>query len=258
MLNYMKSEFYRIFHSKEVYLLTAIFTGLITAYNVILYLCQALPDFQYNNTWHSYGMIDTNMAVCIYLIIVICSMLDGSSIHNMKNTALFGVSRSVIYFGRMIVNSCVCLVMYLYLMGLHFFLGKLLLEDSGSEAVWIFVRSTFACIPMFLGVVAVYHCCIFMSRNNITAAALMIIVLVVVPMGVKVIGFQVEAAKRISDMLIYNLMGVEFVETAEGYYSRFFSWDTGTGVVKCIVAGISAIVIFSLIGIKYFQKKEIR
>lgn len=258
MLNYMKSEFYRVFHSKEVYLLTVVFTGLLTAYNVILYLCRTLPGFQYNNTWHSYGMIDTNMAVLIYLIIVICSMLDGNSLHNIKNTALFGVSRRVIYFGRMMVNSCVCLGMYLYLMGLHFFLGKLLLEDSGREAAGIFIRSTFVCIPMLLGVVAVYHCCILMSRNSITAATLMLVVLVIIPMGVKVIGFKIEAVRRIGDMLICNLMEVEFLETAEGYYSRVFSWDTGAGVAKCILAGISGILIFSMIGIKYFQKKEIR
>ncbi len=258
MLNYIKSEFYRIFHSKEVYLLTVIFTVLITAYNVILYLCRLLPDFQYNNTWHSYGMIDTSMGICIYLIIVICNLLDGSSIQNMKNTVLLGVNRSIVYFGRIIVNSCICLVLYLYLMGLHFFLGKLLLEDSGREAAQIFIRSTFACIPLFLGVVALYHCCIFMSKNNITAAVNIIVILVVVPMGMNVIGHRVAAVKRVSDMLLYNLMEVNFEETVGGYYNRCFTWDTGTGVVKCIIAGISAVVIFSIIGIKYFQKKEIR
>lgn len=50
MLNYMKSEYYRIFHSKEVYLLTVIFTALLTTYNLIVYFCRVPPHFQYANT----------------------------------------------------------------------------------------------------------------------------------------------------------------------------------------------------------------
>ena len=142
-------------------------------------------------------------------------------------------------------------------MGLHLLLGKLLLEDSGKEATQIFIRSAIVCIPMFLGVVAAYHCCIFLNKNAISAAAIMIIILTVVPMGMKVLGYKLSGVKKVSDMLMYNLMQVEYVETAEGYL-RKFSWDTTAGIVKCIIAGICAILIFSLIGTKYFQKKEIR
>ena len=254
----MKSECYRIFHSKEVYLLTVIFTVLITVFNLIHYFCaQSLPGFQYANTAFTYGAIDTAMTTFIYIIIVICSMLDGSSIRNMKNSAAFGTDRKVIYFGRMMTQSIICIVMYLYLMGLHLLLGKLLLEDSGKEATQIFIRSAIVCIPMFLGVVAAYHCCIFLNKNAISAAAIMIIILTVVPMGMKVLGYKLSGVKKVSDMLMYNLMQVEYVETAEGYL-RKFSWDTTAGIVKCIIAGICAILIFSLIGTKYFQKKEIR
>ncbi|WP_075720666.1 hypothetical protein [Roseburia sp. 499] len=257
MLNYIKSEFYRILHSKEVYVLTAIFTGLITAYNVILYLCQNLPHFQYANTRHSYGMIDMSMGTFIYIIIVICSMLDGSSMKNMKNSVAFGVNRSVIYFGRIIVYSCVCLVMYLYLMGLHFGLGKLLLEDSGSEISQTFIRSTFVCIPMFLGAVVAYHCCILLNKNSITSAAIMIIILVVVPKGMSILAYKISQVKEISDMLMYNLMQVKLTETVTGY-ARAYTWDTTIGIVKCMIAAVSAIVVFSFIGMRCFQKKEIR
>ena len=257
MLNYIKSEFYRIFHSKEVYVLTIIFTGLLTAYNVILHLCQKLPYFQYANTRHSYGMIDMSMGVFIYLIIVICSMLDGSSIKNMKNSAAFGVNRNVIYFGRVIVHSCICLIMYLYLMGLHFFLGKWLLEDSGAEVAQIFIRSAIVCIPMFLGVVAAYHCIVFMNKNNLVSAVIMIIILDIMPRVMSLVGYKISQVKKISDMFMYNLMQVKFTETATGYV-REYTWNTEAGVIRCIIAGISAVAIFSLIGVKYFQKKEIR
>lgn len=258
MLNYIKSECYRIFHSKEIYLLTGIFTVLIMAFNVIHYVCAGnLPGFQYANTAFTYGMIDTSMNTFIYIIIVICSMLDGSSLHNMKNAAAFGTDRKVIYFGRMVTQSIICIAMYLYLMGLHLFLGKLLLEDSGREATQMFIRSALVCIPMFLGVVAAYHCCILLNKNAITAAAIMIILLTVLPMGTTLLGYRLSGVKKVSDMLMYNLMRVNYVETAEGYL-REFTWSTTAGIVKCMIAGISAILIFSLVGMKYFQKKEIR
>lgn len=257
MLNYIKSEFYRIFHSKEVYILTAIFTGLLTAYNVVLYLCQNLPYFQYSNTGHSYGMIDTSMGTFIYIVIIICSMLDGSSMKNMKNSVAFGVNRRVIYFGRIIVQSCICLIMYLYLMGLYFGLGKLLLEDSGREVTQTFIRSTFVCIPMLLGVVVAYHCCMLFSKNNIVSAVIMIVIMSVVPQGMDLLAHKLTQIKGISDMLIYNLMQADFTETATGY-ARSYTWDTTTGIVQCIIAAISAIVVFSFVGMKTFRKKEIR
>lgn len=257
MLNFIKSEFYRIFHTKEIYILNAIFAGLITAFNVILYVSRNLPNFQYSNTHFSYGMIDTSMGMFIYFIIVICSTLDGSSMKNIKNSVTFGVNRGVIYFGRIIVQSCICLVMYLYLMGLHFYLGKLLLEDSGREISDIFIRSTFVCIPMFFGVVAAYHCFMLLNKNSITAAAIMIIVMVFVPKGADIIGYRISQVKKISDMLMYNLMQVKFTEAATGYI-REYTWDTGAGIAKCLIAGICAIVVFAVIGMRYFRKKEIR
>ena len=58
-------------------------------------------------------------------------------------------------------------------------------------------------------------------------------------------------------MLMRNLMQVQLVETATGY-DRVYGWQTTEGVIRCIVAGVCAIVIFSVLGIKSMQKKEIR
>lgn len=257
MLNYIKSECYHIFHSKEVYLLTAVFTILLAVFNLIHYICLALPSFTYGNTAFTYSMIDTSMGTLIYIVIVICSILEGNSMKTMKNSVAFGVDRKVIFFGRMIVQSIICTVMYLYLMGLHFFLGKLLLEDSGREASELFIRSTFVCIPMFLGVIAAYNCFAILIKNNITAAIYMVLTLTIIPSIMDVLGRQLEGIKKVSDMLIYNLAQAEFVEAADSYI-RQFTWDTTDGIIRCMIAGICAIVIFSFIGIKGLQKKEIR
>ena len=76
MLNYIKSEFYRIFHSKELYLLTGIFAALLAAYNIILYFAQrSLPGFLYGNTHHAYIMIDASMGMFFYVIIINCVII---------------------------------------------------------------------------------------------------------------------------------------------------------------------------------------
>ena len=258
MLNYMKSEFYRIFHSKEIYVLTGIFTILLATYNLGIYFCQALPNFQYANTWHTYGMVDTSMGVLIFIVIIICSTIDNTNLRNMKNTVAYGIDRKIVFLGRIITQSAVCLAMYLGLMGFHFGMGKLLLEDSGREASEMFIRSTFVCIPMFLGVVVIYHCCILWNKNAITAVSIMIVILMVVPKGMSLLAYKLPQFKKISDMLMYNLMQVQFVAKDTGGYLRVFTWDTTAGVIKCMIAGISAIVIFSIIGVRVLQKKEIR
>lgn len=129
-------------------------------------------------------------------------------------------------------------------MGFHFLLGKLLLEDSGTEVTHSFITSTFVCIPMFLGVVAVYHCSILLIKNSVTAAALMVIILVIVPKEMSLLSYKIPQIKRISDMLMLNLMQVELVENISGGYQRSYTWDTTGGMIRCIIAGICAIVIF--------------
>lgn len=258
MLNYIKSEFYRIFHSKEVYRLTGIFAILLAAYNVILYFAQRyLEGFTYGNTRHTYIMIDASMGVFFYIIIIICSSLDGSSIKNLKNSVGYGVDRKVIFFGRIIAQSIVCIVMYLGLMGFYYVLGKELLEDSGKQISDMFVRSTFVCIPMLLGALVIYHCCILWCKNTINAAVIMIVILDIIPRITDILAYKFQQIKGFSNMLMHNLMQVQLIETASGY-DRVYSWQTTEGVIRCIIAGVCAIVIFSVLGIKSFQKKEIR
>lgn len=258
MLNYIKSEFYRIFHSKEVYLLTGIFAALLAAYNIILYFVQrSLPGFLYGNTHHAYIMIDASMGMFFYVIIIICSSLDGSSLKNLKNSVGYGVDRKVIFLGRVITQAIICVVMYLGLMGFYYILGKALLEDSGREISEMFVRSTFVCIPMLLGALVLYHCCILWSNNTIISAVIMILILDIIPRGIDVIAYKFPQIRGFSNMLMRNLMQVQLVETATGY-DRVYGWQTTEGVIRCIVAGVCAIVIFSVLGIKSMQKKEIR
>ncbi|MEG0961260.1 MAG: hypothetical protein RR139_05100 [Lachnospiraceae bacterium] len=257
MLNYIKSECYRIFHGKEFYCLFAILTALITAMNVITYWFGKLPGFTYANTRFVYSTIDTSMHTFIYIIIVICSVMDGSSMHNLKNSAASGISRKTIYIGRLITQSIICIGMYVILMGFYFLLGKLLMENSGIIAAENFIRSAWVCIPMFLGVIAVYQCCVFLNKNTVSAMVIFITVLVAVPALLRMLGMKFIGIKRVSDLLIYNLLRVEFVETAAGY-QRNYTWDTTEGIWKCIMIGIITVVLFTMIGIKYFQKKEIR
>lgn len=119
-----------------------------------------------------------------------------------------------------------------------------MLEDSGTEVTHSFITSSFVCIPMFLGVVAVYHCSILLIKNSVTAAALMVIILVIVPKGMSLLSYKIPQIKRISDMLMLNLMQVELVENISGGYQRSYTWDTTGGMIRCIITGICAIVIF--------------
>ncbi len=64
MVNYMKSEFYRIFHDRTIYLLTAVITGLAVFVNVVLYLFEVnTTNFPYGNVRFSFINLITGMPI---------------------------------------------------------------------------------------------------------------------------------------------------------------------------------------------------
>ena len=67
MANYIKSEFYRIFHDKAIYLITLITTALAVLYNVVHYLALTwLTSFPYGNVRFVLSMLITGRHAAVH------------------------------------------------------------------------------------------------------------------------------------------------------------------------------------------------
>ena len=103
MMNYIKSELYRMFHSRMIYVTALGFAGAPLLLNGLLYATfRTMPDNAYSYTSFSYSfLISLPMFFCVAAFIVVLSLYEGDKkTGNMKNVVASGISRVKIFAGR--------------------------------------------------------------------------------------------------------------------------------------------------------------
>ena len=111
MLNYIKSEFYRITHSAMLYAVGFAFAAAPTLMNIMLY-CFTLskPDYPFSTTSFSFSNVVANpMIFCVAALFLVYALYEGNKKNgNLKNAIASGLSRGKIFIGQVIVCLVVC------------------------------------------------------------------------------------------------------------------------------------------------------
>ena len=85
MLNYLKSEFYRILHGREIYSATAALAGLTVLMNLVLFAFDRLtPDFPYATVTFSLNMMTGSMPMLLMAGLIIVLFLFSDEYKNEK------------------------------------------------------------------------------------------------------------------------------------------------------------------------------
>ena len=158
MMNCIKSEFYRVFHTKAVYALTGACLMVVLLFNVVLWVMGKTGDFPWNITKYAFSTVEGDMHIPLFLSAVMGSVIvaDDLKSRTLNHSVAFGISREQIYLSKVIVGivaAAFCLaVTEAGLIGS----GYLLLENSGPEYTFSLLRGTAASIPALIaGMVAV-------------------------------------------------------------------------------------------------------
>ena len=153
MTNCIKSEFYRVFHTKSVYMLTGACLLVTLLFNVVLWVMATFtPDFPWATTKFALSMLEADMHIPLFLSAVMGSVVTSDELKHrtVSNSVAFGLSREQIYLSKIIVGiaaSAVCLlVTESGLIGS----GYLLLENSGPAYTLSLLKGTAACIPAWI------------------------------------------------------------------------------------------------------------
>ncbi|HEX3022943.1 MAG TPA: ABC transporter permease [Lachnospiraceae bacterium] len=256
MLNYIKSEIYRITRTKGIYL-SFIFCALtIFAFNFALFYFKNQEGFRYGTTKFSYSSIYTSMSVLIYFVILICTVVQGDEYkyHTFKNSVAAGVKRSTMYFGRFLAEVVVCILFYVTISGLHIILGESLLKNSGVEYMNILVKSLLVCIPIFLACAAISHCFYYVFDNGVVAIVGVFSVVIVASKIIEFAALKLVFLRKIVPYLITNILNAKWDEA----YNLTLTWDTTEGLVRTIAVGVVATIAFCIIGYEIFKKKELK
>lgn len=257
MLNYIKSELYRVVRSKGIYILTGGCSALLLAMNLVLYFAgRGDTFFPYDSTEFAFSMVADSFPVILILTLCLASVIFSDEYKNrtLMNSIAYGYPRIGLFLGKVVVGM---LVSFLALaVALGFFIGSayLLLENSGAETLHMLLRGVLVNIPILIaGELAAYVMLFLMEKGAATWAWLGLIAFF--PMICSLLGMKFEIFSKINSWLLYTVAGASFMNETGHYTMAYMTRD---GAFRCLASGTIGIVIFLIIGMRGMSKKEFK
>jgi len=257
MLNYIKSELYRIRTSKGTYVMFILFSVLVVLFNLMIYgFKMADSTFPYATTKFSLGTLADSLQMLILICLVIASVVFAGEFKNntIKNIVSFGISKTQMYIGKYIVTLLFAFILMPVVAFIYALSAYILLDNSGSQYLILFIKSLVINLPIFISCITLGMALFFAVQNEVTGYWIWGTIIVIVPMVLALIGMKVDLLADIAKWLPWNLVASgEMTDT--GYV---YEWGTYSGAVKSIISGVGFSIVFFIIGITTFRKTEIK
>lgn len=258
MMNYIKSEFYRVLHNRGIYFLTGILATLSFMLNATLAWFGKMDgsSFRYNTTSFSYSNLVANpMIFCIISAVIGVVLYEGNRRSgNLKNTIAFGIPRVKIFFGECIVATVSAIFASIIVLAVYIVSAVIFLSQTGPVSL----MDLLAEIPavFFIAVASLISgiVCIEVFEKDFTGVIIWSVIWFIIPEVFFYLGLRFDVISRIAMWMPYNFFGTSGMIVNQ--QQSVTAWGTANGMVKCLTAGIIGIVLFSLSGIILLRKKE--
>ena len=257
MLNYMRSEWYRIFHTKALWVLTGVLAGLLLAMNAVLYLMgRGDPRFPYSTIRFSLSPLLSNMLMmgCSGLALASILFSDKSQGGIMKNAVAYGISRTRIFAGKCILSSAAAFLSMLVILAVYVGSALWLLDGEWEPYVQILIRGVLANLPFAVACVILFVAFQQFLGREILAILPWLGIVYVLPLICLYAGFQFEPLGKIAEWLPYNYLQLE-VQVNMSQYECL--WMNSQGMLKCLVSGFAGIGFFLILGVCLNHRKEL-
>ena len=253
MLNYIKSECYRVMHSRSTYVMTGIMAVLPVLFHIILYVTgvasSTTQDFPYDITSFSFSFLAGSPMLFTYAGLIVAAVLyeEEHKNGNMKNAVAFGISREKLFLGKCMTAVLTATVIMALVLTAYIGSAWFLLEHTGPTSLKI--------ISMILGIALLAY-----FKNEVMAAMLWAVIVYVIPRVLLLAG-----------MVLLGQWGIEFLwDFAQLLPANLFQfgakvnmshcevlWKTSQGMTKCVIVGIVGTVLAIVAGIVMLRKKEV-
>jgi ABC-2 type transport system permease protein len=180
MINYLKSELYRLLRKKSVYffLILCLIVPLIMTVMTL-----SANSENYTNTEFVFRFVQNASSILIFIAPIIINLIqmDDFSDGTFKNMISFGLSRKTIFIGKWLLS-----VLFLLVAGILAYLSLTigvfaLLPNSGSSSYNSFNASMLGLLPLVLAAVTVSHCICFLSGKTMMHALVYIFLMMLLP-----------------------------------------------------------------------------
>lgn len=261
MLNYIKSEFYRVRHNGDILSMPVIFGGLVLLMNAALYLCKDMENFRYGSTSFSYSMIVSMPMIYCYVAADIAAVLYEGDRKNgtKKNSIAWGLSRLEIFGAKCIVSLAAALGVLAVVLPVYIGSAALLLPSGGPttlEDVLLELPAVSLCgiASLILAVVLLE-----VFDKSILSVVAWIAIMVILPKALLLPGlFLGERGGLLTELAMW--MPQNFFSAGVGMQVNLSEcspvWNTAAGMARCLIAGAAGIVIFGGAGVVLLKKKE--
>ena len=148
MLNYMKSELYRIVHGRELYLFTGVPCAIVLASSVLLWAMASTPDFPYATVRFSLSNL-ISMLPSLFLLaglLVWVLFADDRKDGTFKNAVADGCSRRDLFVGKCLVSTGLGLASMTVILAVYVAAPCCCVEGP-ADAVSILLKGVAAALP---------------------------------------------------------------------------------------------------------------
>lgn len=254
--NCIKSEFYRIFHTKTVYLMTVACLSAAVLFNAALWAMNILDEsFPWATTRFAFSMLEGGMHIPLFLAAVMGGLVVGDELKHrtVNNSVAFGLSREKIYLSKVSAGLAASAFCLLVTETGYIGSGYLLLTDSGAKYTLSLLRGTAACIPAWTAGMVALMSLYYLTGSRSGGIWSWLLLMAAVPAAVGMLGLKFAFCGRLSSWLLYTM--VSYCEPGGDWL--LYSWSTEAGFLKCLAAGFIGTGVFIALGIMAIRRREL-
>lgn len=251
MLNYISAEWYKLRHTKGIFIALAFLLGLISLLFWPAYWYQG-PTFSAYTAAYYVGLI---LGFFLAPIFAIKAFDDQYGRGTMKNEVVFGIPRRRIYLGKLVFGALAGTVAALLVLGFYLLLCSLsggLKEENALLCVELCVQGTLFALPLWLSSLSLAFClqAVIKSSAGATAANYLLLFFLT---PVALVGSEESTAS-----LILNFINRWFFVSP---YRRLYMLGTVgriSGMGYSWLVGLGWVAVTTLVGLAALSRKEIR
>ncbi len=254
MLNVIKSEIYKTGRRAYLYIFVGVISALGLALGVMFAVANRVRPAEYYTGFESVAAIVIMMlSAGIYFTLPFVDMVFSEEYKNltMKNMVSYGTPRTSIYLGKLAVEILFALLglavmMTIILGGAFLLMGTQDMAKSTEMLGNLLVRLAVS-IPLWIGALCTGNMLAFLIRNSVMYVMIFLAWFGVVPEVLKGLGALV-------DPVFYQIRSC-MIPPLFDLMPGALSLDS---IVRCVVVGLAHAVVFTVIGVLLFRKKEIK
>lgn len=248
MLNYIKAELWKASRHKGIYGLV-LFLGLFTALFTALMLMA-------ENFAQMASAASATMLLGMLVAPLLAQIVDGKALSSVKNEVSFGLSRGMIYWGKLLAGLMLGLGLCLLLVGGYLLAGWLVLPHDAREADLVALAAVGAALlgalPVWCGMYALCHAlALSMSGMATWMAVYYLLTFFGQPVLAALVSLWAEggAAQLIQAVLMPSSLLVP---------DRLADWLTWPYLCRCWLIGLGWLGAAVALGLLRFGRREIK